>query len=142
MEKQTAPFVSSALAIAGAWSLSQWVIERAPFLTDDRQTASTTVLHRIGRAPGERWRNSRGVRVRARSCARRGWGAEKRPRSVSRGGRRRIETRVVDIPVTWDEVVARNYETWIGNHILIDTAGQEIAQSLATSLRLVSEPLD
>jgi predicted kinase len=25
--------------------------------------------------------------------------------------RRRIETRVVDIPVTWDEVVARTYET-------------------------------
>ena len=56
--------------------------------------------------------------------------------------RRRIETRVVDIPVTWDEVVARTYETWIGNHILIDTAGQEIAHSVATLMRLVSEQLD
>jgi cytidylate kinase len=37
--------------------------------------------------------------------------------------RRRIETRVVDIPVTWDEVVGRNDETWIGNHVSIDTAG-------------------
>ena len=56
--------------------------------------------------------------------------------------RRRIETRVVDIPVTWVEVVARTYETWIGNHILIDTAGQEIDHSVATLLRLVSEQLD
>src|SRR5215470_17149886 len=31
--------------------------------------------------------------------------------------RRRIETRVVDIPVTWDEVVQRNYEAWTGDHL-------------------------
>jgi predicted kinase len=53
--------------------------------------------------------------------------------------RRRIETRDADMPVTWDEVVARNYEPWIGDRISIDTAGQEIAQSFATLLRLVSE---
>ena len=29
-----------------------------------------------------------------------------------------------------------------GNHILIDTAGQEIAHSVATLMRLVSEQLD
>src|SRR5262249_1603699 len=40
--------------------------------------------------------------------------------------RRRIETRVTDIPVTWDEVVTRNYEAWTGDQISIDTAGQEI----------------
>jgi predicted kinase len=45
--------------------------------------------------------------------------------------RRRIETRVVDIPATWDEVVTRNSEAWTGNHISIDTAGQDIAQSFA-----------
>lgn len=53
--------------------------------------------------------------------------------------RRRIETRVVDVPVTWDEVVARRYEAWTGNHIAIDTAGQDIEQSFATLLRVLSE---
>jgi predicted kinase len=54
--------------------------------------------------------------------------------------RRRIETRLADIPVTWDEVMMRNYEPWrSGNHISIDTAGQDIAQSFATLLRLLPE---
>jgi predicted kinase len=55
--------------------------------------------------------------------------------------RRRIETRIAVVPVTWDEVVKRNYEPWSGNHISIDTAGQDVAQSFATLLRLVSERL-
>jgi predicted kinase len=53
--------------------------------------------------------------------------------------RRRIETRIADVPVTWDEVVKRNYEPWRGNYISLDTAGQDVAQSFATLLRLVSE---
>jgi predicted kinase len=55
--------------------------------------------------------------------------------------RRRIETRIAVVPVTWDEVVKRNYEPWSGNHISIDTAGQDVAQGFATLLRLVSERL-
>jgi hypothetical protein len=36
-----------------------------------------------------------------------------------------------DIGVTWQEVVKREYEPWIGERIRIDTAGQKIEQSLA-----------
>jgi predicted kinase len=49
--------------------------------------------------------------------------------------RHRVETRVAPVPVTWQEVVDRHYEPWIGEHILIDTAGQKIEQSLATLQR-------
>jgi len=59
--------------------------------------------------------------------------------SDPREHRRRIETRLADIPVTWNEVVTRDYEPWSGKHISIDTAGQDIAQSLATLLRLLPE---
>jgi predicted kinase len=45
--------------------------------------------------------------------------------------RHRIETRVAPIPVTWQEVVERNFEPWAGEHVRIDTAGQKIEQSLA-----------
>jgi predicted kinase len=42
--------------------------------------------------------------------------------------RRRVETRVADIPglslPTWDEVLARDYQPWVSRHILIDTAGR------------------
>ena len=53
--------------------------------------------------------------------------------------RHRIETRVVDVSVTWDEVVARRYDAWAGNHITIDTAGHKIEQCFATLLRELSE---
>ncbi len=45
--------------------------------------------------------------------------------------RRRVETRASLIPVTWHDVEAHGYETWIGDHIRIDTAGRDIEQSLA-----------
>jgi predicted kinase len=45
--------------------------------------------------------------------------------------RHRVETRVAPIPVTWQEVVERNFEPWVGEHIRIDTACQNIEQSLA-----------
>ncbi len=43
--------------------------------------------------------------------------------------RRRVETRVALIPVNWEEVVEREFEPWIRDHILIDTAGQDIEWS-------------
>jgi predicted kinase len=45
--------------------------------------------------------------------------------------RRRIEARAALVPVTWQDVVARDYEPWTGDRVRIDTAGQEIGQSLA-----------
>jgi predicted kinase len=45
--------------------------------------------------------------------------------------RRRVETRISLIPVRWQEVVEREFEPWIGDHIRIDTAGQDIEQSIA-----------
>jgi predicted kinase len=45
--------------------------------------------------------------------------------------RHRVETRSAIVPVTWQEVVTRDYEPWIGEHLRIDTSGQTIDQSLA-----------
>jgi predicted kinase len=45
--------------------------------------------------------------------------------------RRRVETRAVLVPVTWQEVEARDFDPWTGDHICIDTAGRDIEQSLA-----------
>jgi predicted kinase len=45
--------------------------------------------------------------------------------------RRRVETRVSLIPVSWQEVVEREFEPWIGNHFRLDTAGQDIERSFA-----------
>jgi predicted kinase len=45
--------------------------------------------------------------------------------------RRRVETRTALIPVTWQEVEARDFDPWTGDHIRIDTAGRDIEQSLA-----------
>ncbi len=55
--------------------------------------------------------------------------------------RHRVETRVAPIPVTWQEVVERNFEPWIGEHIRIDTAGQKIEQSLAALRRALAAEL-
>jgi hypothetical protein len=49
--------------------------------------------------------------------------------------RRRVETRTTLIPVTWQKVNERDYEPWIGDHIRIDTAGQQIEQSFAALLK-------
>jgi predicted kinase len=48
--------------------------------------------------------------------------------------RHRVENRVALIPVTWQQVVERDYEPWAGDRIRIDTAGQQIEQSF-TALR-------
>jgi predicted kinase len=48
--------------------------------------------------------------------------------------RQRVETRSLDIPglrpPTWEEVVAREYEPWEREHIIIDTAGRSPTQSV------------
>jgi predicted kinase len=48
--------------------------------------------------------------------------------------RQRVETRSVDIPgvqpPTWEKVVAREYEPWEREHIVIDTAGRSAAESV------------
>ena len=48
--------------------------------------------------------------------------------------RRRVESRSADIPglalPTWDEVQARAYERWDGDHLVIDTARQPVEQGV------------
>ena len=47
---------------------------------------------------------------------------------------RRLETRPADISglklPTWEEVVSREYEPWTREHIVIDTSGKSVAESL------------
>lgn len=54
--------------------------------------------------------------------------------------RRRVETRVSLIPVTWLQVVDREFDPWNGDHIRIDTAGQEIEQSFAALQQALIHP--
>jgi predicted kinase len=58
--------------------------------------------------------------------------------------RRRVETRTADIPghrlPTWQDVMARDFEPWAGEHIRIDTAGRSVEQSLAALQELI--PVD
>jgi predicted kinase len=53
--------------------------------------------------------------------------------------RARVETRSPDIPglvlPTWDKVVSRDYEPWDRPHLVVDTAGQTVEQSVATLAR-------
>lgn len=55
--------------------------------------------------------------------------------SVAEEHRRRVETRVADIPghrlPSWETVQAREYAPWTGDHLVIDTAGRTAEQSLA-----------
>ena len=48
--------------------------------------------------------------------------------------RQRVETRSVDIRglslPTWEKVISREYEPWQGEHIVIDTAGRSVAESV------------
>lgn len=56
--------------------------------------------------------------------------------------RRRVETRVGDIAghklPDWNDVAARHYEAWTGPHIVIDTAGNSVAQSVAALREVLS----
>src|SRR5271170_35674 len=48
--------------------------------------------------------------------------------------RQRVETRSVDIRglslPTWEKVISREYEPWQREHIVIDTAGRSVAESV------------
>ena len=48
--------------------------------------------------------------------------------------RQRVETRSADIGglslPTWEKVISRRYEPWEREHIMIDTAGQSVAESV------------
>lgn len=48
--------------------------------------------------------------------------------------RRRVEARASDIPEfqlpSWEEVVAREYQAWAEEHIVIDTAAQNVESCL------------
>jgi predicted kinase len=48
--------------------------------------------------------------------------------------RQRVETRSVDIRglklPTWEQVISREYEPWEREHIVIDTAGRSVADSI------------
>jgi predicted kinase len=48
--------------------------------------------------------------------------------------RRRVETRAADIAglqlPTWHEVVAREYHPWEREHVVIDTAGRSVKESV------------
>jgi predicted kinase len=48
--------------------------------------------------------------------------------------RRRVESRIADIPGSrlpaWEEVVSREYHPWDREHLVIDTAGRTVEQSV------------
>lgn len=48
--------------------------------------------------------------------------------------RRRVETRVADIPglnlPTWNDVATRDYQSWISKRIVIDTAGRSVKDTV------------
>ena len=56
--------------------------------------------------------------------------------------RSRIETRHSDIAgmqlPTWNQVMEREYHPWHSERIVIDTAGTEIAQSVATLINMIT----
>jgi predicted kinase len=56
--------------------------------------------------------------------------------------KQRVETRSTDLSgfrlPTWDEVVRREYEPWDREHIVIDTAGQTVEQSITALYRALT----
>jgi predicted kinase len=58
--------------------------------------------------------------------------------------RRRVEGRTADIPnhelPTWRDVVSREYETWSGDHLVIDTAVTRVEESVEILRKLVQSP--
>lgn len=53
--------------------------------------------------------------------------------------RRRVEARVADVHglrmPTWEDVVSREYDAWNREHLVIDTAGRTLAQSVQLIMR-------
>lgn len=59
--------------------------------------------------------------------------------------KRRVETRTDDIaglPLTWKEVIERDYEAWDQPHIMIDTANYSVDMALTTLLGQIRSQLD
>ncbi len=56
--------------------------------------------------------------------------------------RHRVEARSTDLPgftlPTWEEVANREYEPWDTDHIVIDTAGQTVEQSILALLKALA----
>ena len=57
--------------------------------------------------------------------------------------RRRVETRIIDISgsrlPTWKEVVSRDYHPWDREHVVVDTAGRSVEQSVRTIRKALPE---
>lgn len=64
--------------------------------------------------------------------------------SDEREHRRRVEQRQRDVPgshgPTWEEVVSRDYRPWDRAHIVLDTAGRTVEQSVAMLQRALPAP--
>jgi predicted kinase len=58
--------------------------------------------------------------------------------------RRRVESRITDISglktPTWEEVLAREYEPWEREHIVIDTAGRSVEESVGELRKALPRP--
>jgi hypothetical protein len=56
--------------------------------------------------------------------------------------RRRVETRVADLPglklPSWSDVVVREYHRWQRDHLVIDTAGRSIEENIKVLCDLLS----
>jgi len=48
--------------------------------------------------------------------------------------RRRVQERIIDIPglnpPTWEDITSREYHAWHREHLVVDTTGQTVAQSV------------
>ncbi len=57
--------------------------------------------------------------------------------------RRRVETRRADIAgltlPSWDMVQQRDYEPWAGPHLVLDTAGRSVAETMAELRALIDD---
>ena len=57
--------------------------------------------------------------------------------------RRRVESRAATVPglvpPTWDAVVAREYHSWTGDRLEVDTAATSVDESFSALLRLIAE---
>ena len=63
--------------------------------------------------------------------------------SDAREHRRRVETRIADIPglrlPVWNDIVSREYHPWDGAHLMIDTANRTVEQSLDLIVEALSQ---
>ena len=64
--------------------------------------------------------------------------------SDAREHRRRVETRITDIPglrlPTWEEVASREYHPWNREHLVIETAGRTVAQNVSIIREALPKP--